>query len=119
MTPSDIQGLVNEQALAQARSSISCLYGNITIYEEDCSVKIGSCVPFSNNINPPEILANTYFADTPTNADRQAVIAHNAMAFCMCADWMGGGGGSSLTINMDASCGEDCGQQYCVFVDDE
>lgn len=118
MTPSDIQGLVNEQALAQARSSISCMYGNITIYEEDCSVKIGSCVPFSNNINPPEILANTYFADTPTNADRQAVIAHNAMAVCMCADWMGGGGGSSLSITLDGDCSSECEHQYCVFIPD-
>lgn len=118
-SPQELQAMVNERAVEQARSGVRCLYGNILIHEEDCSVKIGSCLQFDNNIQPPEIPANTYFADTPTNADRQAVTAHNAMSFCMCADWMGGGGGSSLSINMEASCGEYCGQQYCVFVDDE
>lgn len=117
-SPQELQAMVNERAVAQARSSISCLYGNITIYEEDCSVKIGSCVPFSNNINPPEIPANTYFVDTPTNADRQAVTAHNAMAFCMCADWMGGGGGSSLSITLNGECSSQCKNQYCVFIPD-
>jgi hypothetical protein len=117
-SPQELQAMVNERAVEQARSGVSCLYGNILIHEEDCSVKIGSCVPFENNIQPPEIPANTYFADTPTNADRQAVTAHNAMAFCMCADWMGGGGGSSLSINLDGECSSQCENQYCVFIPD-
>lgn len=121
VSPSELQTQVNTSALNNARSGLSCMYGNIKIFAEDCSAKIncGASGFFSENINPPEVPENTYFADTPTNADRQAVVAHNAMAFCLCNDWIGGGGGSSLTINMDASCGEDCGQQYCLFVDDE
>lgn len=117
-SPQELQAMVNERAVEQARSGVSCLYGNILIHEEDCSVKIGSCVPFENNIQPPEIPANTYFADTPTNADRQAVTAHNAMAVCMCADWMGGGGGSSLSITLDGECSSQCENQYCVFIPD-
>lgn len=121
VSPSELQTQVNTSALNNARSGLSCMYGNIKIFAEDCSAKIscGASGFFSENINPPEVPENTYFADTPTNADRQAVVAHNAMAFCLCKDWIGGGGGgSSLTINMDASCGEECGQQYCLFVDD-
>lgn len=121
VTPSELQTQVNTSALNNARAGLSCMYGNIKIFAEDCSAKIscGASGFFSENINPPEVPENTYFADTPTNADRQAVVAHNAMAFCLCKDWIGGGGGgSSLTINMDASCGEECGQQYCLFVDD-
>lgn len=117
-SPQELQAMVNERAVEQARSGVSCLYGNILIHEEDCSVKIGSCVQFDNNIQPPEIPANTYFADTPTNADRQAVTAHNAMAVCMCADWMGGGGGSSLSITLDGECSSQCENQYCVFIPD-
>ena len=113
-SPQELQAMVNERAVEQARSGVSCLYGNILIHEEDCSIKIGSCTPFENNIPPPQIPANTYFADTPTNADRQAVTAHNAMAFCLCADWIGGGG-SSLSINLDGSCSDNCTEQYCVF----
>lgn len=113
-SPQELQAMVNERAVEQARSGVSCLYGNILIHEEDCSIKIGSCTPFENNIPPPQIPANTYFADTPTNADRQAVTAHNAMAFCLCADWIGGGG-SSLSINLDGSCSNNCTEQYCVF----
>lgn len=113
-SPQELQAMVNERAVEQARSGVSCLYGNILIHEEDCSIKIGSCTPFKNNIPPPQIPANTYFADTPTNADRQAVTAHNAMAFCLCADWIGGGG-SSLSINLDGSCSDNCTEQYCVF----
>lgn len=121
VSPSELQTQVNTNALNNARAGLSCMYGNIKIFAEDCSAKIscGASGFFSENINPPEVPENTYFADTPTNADRQAVVAHNAMAFCLCKDWIGGGGGgSSLTINMDASCGEACGQQYCLFVDD-
>ena len=121
VTPSELQTQVNTSALNNARAGLSCMYGNIKIFAEDCSAKIscGASGFFSENINPPEVPENTYFADTPTNADRQAVVAHNAMAFCLCKDWIGGGGGgSSLTIEMDASCGEECGQQYCLFVDD-
>ena len=117
-SPQELQAMVNERAVEQARSGVSCLYGNILIHEEDCSIKIGSCTPFENNIPPPQIPANTYFADTPTNADRQAVTAHNAMAFCMCADWIGGGGGSSLSINLDGECSSQCENQYCVFIPD-
>lgn len=113
-SPQELQAMVNERAVEQARSGVSCLYGNILIHEEDCSIKIGSCTPFENNIPPPQIPANTYFADTPTNADRQAVTAHNAMAFCLCADWIGGGG-SSLSIILDGSCSNYCTEQYCVF----
>lgn len=121
VSPSELQTQVNTSALNNARAGLSCMYGNIKIFAEDCSAKIscGASGFFSENINPPEVPENTYFADTPTNADRQAVVAHNAMAFCLCKDWIGGGGGgSSLTIEMDASCGEECGQQYCLFVDD-
>jgi hypothetical protein len=116
-SPQELQAMVNERAVEQARSGVSCLYGNILIHEEDCSIKIGSCTPFENNIPPPQIPANTYFADTPTNADRQAVTAHNAMAFCMCADWIGGGG-SSLSINLYGECSGQCENQYCVFIPD-
>lgn len=121
VTPSELQTQVNTSALNNARAGLSCMYGNIKIFAEDCSAKIscGASGFFSENINPPEVPENTYFADTPTNADRQAVVAHNAMAFCLCKDWIGGGGGgSSLSITLDGDCSNQCEYQYCVFIPD-
>lgn len=119
VSPSELQTQVNTSALNNARSGLSCMYGNIKIFAEDCSAKIscGASGFFSENINPPEVPENTYFADTPTNADRQAVVAHNAMAFCLCKDWIGGGG-SSLSITLDGDCSSQCEYQYCVFIPD-
>lgn len=117
-TTSEIQTELNTQAATQAISSINCLYGNKHLDSIPCTVLAKNCGAsgVNNEISSPapEIDENTYFANSPEDADVQAATAAIASAFCICYDWMGGGGGSSISIKQEGNCG-DCNQQYCVF----
>lgn len=117
-TISEIQTELNTQAATQAISSINCLYGNKHLDSIPCTVLAKNCGAsgVNNEISSPapEVDENTYFANSPEDADVQAATAAIASAFCICYDWMGGGGGSSISIKQEGNCG-DCNQQYCVF----
>lgn len=117
-TTSEIQTELNTQAATQAISSINCLYGNKHLDSIPCTVLAKNCGAsgVNNEISSPapEVDENTYFANSPEDADVQAATAAIASAFCICYDWMGGGGGSSISIKQEGNCG-DCNQQYCVF----
>lgn len=117
-TTNEIQTELNTQAATQAISSINCLYGNKHLDSIPCTVLAKNCGAsgVNNEISSPapEIDENTYFANSPEDADVQAATAAIASAFCICYDWMGGGGGSSISIKQEGNCG-DCNQQYCVF----
>lgn len=115
---SEIQTELNTQAATQAISSLNCLYGNKHLDSIPCTKLAKNCGAsgVNNEISSPaaEVTENTYFANSPEDADVQAATAAIASAFCICYDWMGGGGGSSISIKQEGSCG-DCNQQYCVF----
>lgn len=117
-TTSEIQTELNTQAATQAISSINCLYGNKHLDSIPCTVLAKNCGAsgVNNEISSPapEVDENTYFANSPEDADVQAATAAIASAFCICYDWMGGGGGSSLTLTQNGSCGN-CSENYCVF----
>ena len=114
---SEIQTELNTQAATQAISSLNCLYGNKHLDSIPCTKLAKNCGAsgVNNEISSPapEVDENTYFANSPEDADVQAATAAIASAFCICYDWMGGGG-SSISIKQEGSCG-DCNQQYCVF----
>ena len=124
----------NQNAVNLASTSISCLYGNAEGGPLKCSeaAKGNNLTYFYKEIGNPmctecamaqdstTMTANIFLAETPWNADLQALTVMLASRICIPRDRVGsGGGGSSVELNMEGkvqcdSCSEGC----CVFCDE-
>lgn len=101
------QSKANQEAAETAALSLVCMYGNRYIPQELCNELELYTLACANhggiadsNVSPAiEIGANTYYGDSPFVADDSAYTVHLAYSACYCKDYIGGGGGTSISIS--------------------
>lgn len=105
------QSDVNDEASLYAQTQTMCAWGNSALEQKDCSL-----IPSKKCSNNDYVNTNHYAESVPENnfvsyinkkeADDQAKAFQEATAVCICADWVGGGGGAT-TVNssVSGSCG--------------
>ena len=124
---------LNKNAALLAISSISCLYGNAkggalncngtpigpsTYYMQESGALCSSCAIARSSSS---VESNIFLAETPWNADLQALTVMLASRICIPTDRVGGGGGGGggeAAVKIEASCSASCSEcekAYCVF----
>lgn len=136
-TATNVQRRLNAQAIAIAKSSLSCVYGNTRSPGFTCSDTVtrfgvtipavcakidyttcrstgGGLMPCAYAIDAPDVEQNSFTAETPEKANSLALAFQQASIVCLRCDLVGGGGGGSLSTNTTTSCSS-CANDYCVF----
>lgn len=105
------QSDVNDEASLYAQTQTMCAWGNSALATTSCSkIPSKSCGDsgYANGDDPvvAPVSENSFTSYiNKKEADDQAKAFQEATAVCICADWVGGTGGSNVTSTVKGDCG--------------
>lgn len=105
------QSDVNDEASLYAQTQTMCAWGNSALGMTNCSkIPSKSCGDsgYANGDDPAvaPVSENSFTSYiNKKEADDQAKAFQEATAVCICADWVGGTGGSNVTSTVKGDCG--------------